>query len=334
MLEHSGRNNKQPDGLFLERLDTFMAKCLADIRAFSEREQRPFEETRQYVAEWHAKYLFQPKSSTTTATTADKTFPTTTNTDTINVATHWQTRIHSILCEASRVLESLYETSGIQSFLLAVDPPNPADNGFLGGSLLGREFWRSMRGGGKAGAKSFRVYCLKEMPPPAPLNQPLSIADATVPAIDSASSSSAPVPARRGVTAKSLKTELYDKFRKTLRRVSGVRNAEMKWTSPDRLDVYGVQLVGWPSDIPAQNPSTLKQGQNKRLMEALESGMIRFEKIGGNRRTESPHETPSVEENVQQVNIEPEDDFSWALDTDAGNVHVSDLVLQLRLILG
>jgi pyruvate-formate lyase-activating enzyme len=44
MFEFSGRNSGPPDGLFLERLDTFMDKCLADIKAFSEREYRPFEE--------------------------------------------------------------------------------------------------------------------------------------------------------------------------------------------------------------------------------------------------------------------------------------------------
>ena len=32
------------DLLFLERLDTFMDKCLLDIKAFAERELRPYEE--------------------------------------------------------------------------------------------------------------------------------------------------------------------------------------------------------------------------------------------------------------------------------------------------
>lgn len=35
------------DGLFLERLDTFMEKSLADIKAFAERELRPYEEVFQ-----------------------------------------------------------------------------------------------------------------------------------------------------------------------------------------------------------------------------------------------------------------------------------------------
>jgi len=44
MLEFSARAPGSPDGLFLERLETFMDKCLADIKAFSERENRPFAE--------------------------------------------------------------------------------------------------------------------------------------------------------------------------------------------------------------------------------------------------------------------------------------------------
>ena len=68
-----------PDGLFLERLETFMEKSLADIRAFAGRENRPFDEVcipftgtstiihlpfsqiRRYVAEWHSKFLFKPE---------------------------------------------------------------------------------------------------------------------------------------------------------------------------------------------------------------------------------------------------------------------------------
>lgn len=44
MFEFNAVDSNSADGLFLERLDTFMDKSLADIRAFSERELRPFEE--------------------------------------------------------------------------------------------------------------------------------------------------------------------------------------------------------------------------------------------------------------------------------------------------
>jgi len=75
MLEFSTRDPATPDGLFFERLDAFMVKCLADIKAFADRECRPFEETRQYVAEWHSKYLFNPPiptQPTASATTSSK----------------------------------------------------------------------------------------------------------------------------------------------------------------------------------------------------------------------------------------------------------------------
>jgi len=85
----------------------------------------------------------------------------------------------------------------------------------------------------------------------------------------------------------------------------------MKWTNPERLDVYGVRLVGWPEGVPAQNPSTLKVNQNKLLLEAIQNGTLKFEKvnqagIGGG--GEDPSRLGSGEVN---------EDFSWAYDADA-----------------
>lgn len=94
------------------------------------------------------------------------------------------------------------------------------------------------------------------------------------------------------------------------RLASGVRNAEMKWSNPERLDMYGVRLIGWPEGIPAQNPSTLKVGQNKVLLEALQSGLMKFE------RSFQAHPRPTGN------NLDGEDtneDFSWAYDADAGS---------------
>ena len=95
------------------------------------------------------------------------------------------------------------------------------------------------------------------------------------------------------------------------RNVSGIRNAEMKWANPERLDTYGVRLIGWPSDIPARNPSSLKQGQNKQLMQYLDNGTLRFEKL---------LETPSQDHMLEGATEESpvfEEDFSWAYDADA-----------------
>ena len=86
----------------------------------------------------------------------------------------------------------------------------------------------------------------------------------------------------------------------------------MKWTNPERLDVFGVRLVGWPEGVPAQNPSTLKVGQNRILLEAMQSGTMYFERLF--------YGSPAV----SRVNAEdngdaddPNDDFSWAYDADA-----------------
>jgi len=89
---------------------------------------------------------------------------------------------------------------------------------------------------------------------------------------------------------------------------SGVRTAEMKWTNPERLDVYGVRLVGWPEGVPSQNPSSLKSGQNRLLLDALQKGTMRFEPLGV--KSEEGKNASSANETAE--------DFSWAYDADAG----------------
>ena len=96
------------------------------------------------------------------------------------------------------------------------------------------------------------------------------------------------------------------------RLASGIRNAEMKWSNPERLDVYGVRLVGWPEGIPAQNPSSLKAGQNKALLEALQSGSMRFERSDDPTRLRPPAQVSDPNEE------DAAEDFSWAYDADAG----------------
>jgi hypothetical protein len=85
----------------------------------------------------------------------------------------------------------------------------------------------------------------------------------------------------------------------------------MKWTNPERLDVYGVRLIGWPEGVPAQNPSHFKASQNKILLEALQNGSMRFEKI-------TPANTNPRQEEASKANEDdPHEDFSWAYDADA-----------------
>ncbi|KAG5634924.1 hypothetical protein H0H81_000314 [Sphagnurus paluster] len=104
------------------------------------------------------------------------------------------------------MLESLYELTGVQSFILAVDASNPSDMGFLGGTIAGREFWRGLRSGGDAGAKAFKNHCLRELE----LSRPtLPIAFEDGPSSRASSAKAGP--------ARSLKTDLYDGVRKALR---------------------------------------------------------------------------------------------------------------------
>ncbi|KAJ7475872.1 hypothetical protein FB451DRAFT_1033914 [Mycena latifolia] len=271
----------QSDGLFLERLDAF---CLAEMKAFAEREHRPLEETRQYVAEWHSKYLFQPQFAESLASPQDR-----------------MARVKAVLSDASRILESLCDASGVQSFLLAVDPSDETGSGFLGGSVVGREYYRGQRGGGDTGAKAFKVHCLKSA----------ASASGSANAVAS-SSTTAPSAMPKVPPARSLKADLYEGVRKALRSASGVRNAEMKWTNPALLATYGVCLVGWPSAIPAQNPSSLKASQNKELLDALESGTMHFVRIlttANEPQAEPPGPLPSSTE---------DSNFSWAIQYDDG----------------
>lgn len=102
------------------------------------------------------------------------------------------------------MLESLSEVAGVQSFILAVDPSKTSDNGFLGGSVVGREFWRGLRGGGEGGARAFKAYSINHLQ-----HQPAS--RNTVQVLKSAT------PPLKGGPAKSIKNELYESVRNALR---------------------------------------------------------------------------------------------------------------------
>ena len=113
--------------------------------------------------------------------------------------------VRDVLCETSRALESLSEVAGVQSFILAVDPSEPSDGGFLGGSIVGREFWRGLRGGGEGGARAFKAHSINRLQ-----RQPSST---NIVHIQPKSSSAPP----KGGAARSLKNELYESVRNALR---------------------------------------------------------------------------------------------------------------------
>ncbi|KAI0064768.1 hypothetical protein BV25DRAFT_1799962 [Artomyces pyxidatus] len=243
--------------LFLERLDAFTDKSLADIKAFADREGVAYDQVRRHVAERHCKYLFDADVPASNASR--------------------QERVKGILLATSHALESLQTTAGLHSFLVVVDPADPSDDGFLGGTLLGREFWRSLRGGGAPGTKAFKTKAK------APAALPKE-------------------------TAHTLKAELYAAARTALRSASGVRNADMKWTNHDNLAVYGVRIVGWPAGVPMQNPSTLSTAQNRLLKECFARGSLRFCRLG--KGADGPVVSTST-------SVADAADLSWAISDDA-----------------
>jgi hypothetical protein len=85
----------------------------------------------------------------------------------------------------------------------------------------------------------------------------------------------------------------------------------MKWSNPERLNLYGVRLVGWPSDIRAANPSSLKANQNLRLLELVEHGELRFEKT-----MMTGLEVPAPPDTLRWTPETTAEDFSWAYDAD------------------
>ncbi len=228
-----------------------------------------------------------------------------------------------MLIDTSKALESLADLTGVQSFLLAVDPHSPHDMGFLGGSLVGREYYRGLRGGGTAGAGFFKAYAQKRVP-----STSQEEVDSQV--VTAQSNPVAPPVVR---SARQTKVDLYEIIRSQLRyvlcttlglltqlnstykrrKVSGIRKAEMKWTNPERLSLYGVRMIGWPPDIPAANPSSLKANQNQRLLELIEHGELRFEKTAmiGLEASMPLEGTPDMSDAAAE-------DFSWAVDADAG----------------
>lgn len=126
--------------------------------------------------------------------------------------------VRSVLSETSRTLESLHTLSGTHSFFLTVDPPDAEDKGFLGGTVLGREFWRGFRGGGDAGAKNFKSYCLKNSARGASI---ITTGIQKNNCISSEVSGSSPgagtVVISKRSPASSLKTEVYTNVRNALR---------------------------------------------------------------------------------------------------------------------
>lgn len=100
---------------------------------------------------------------------------------------------------------------------------------------------------------------------------------------------------------------------------SGIRNAEMKWTNHSNLDVYGVRIVGWPDDVPQQNPSTLSVAQNRLILELLNGGKLRFVHMDGTTTAEASHSIEEVPQRDEDMMFADSIDYSWVSDGSDGN---------------
>ncbi|EJD06691.1 uncharacterized protein FOMMEDRAFT_102558 [Fomitiporia mediterranea MF3/22] len=271
-------NNFNEDALFLERLDVFLEKSLDDLQEFARREGRDFEHIRLKAAEWHSRYLF------------DQARKEPHNDEPNQMA---RSLVHDVLDRTSRTLESLLTVAGHHSFLLVVDPfaADNTDEGFLGGTTVGREYWRGLRNGGATGARNFKEFCRKS-------SGSQSGVQAPVLALTSASSKQTP--------AGTMKNNLYVEMRSRLRAVSGVRNAEMRWTKPEKLSAYGVVLEGWPREIEYKNPSKMSFHETSTIMRLLQENKMYFRSLHEGDATTLLH--PPV--------TTPSADVSWALHDD------------------
>ena len=115
--------------------------------------------------------------------------------------------VHQVLQSVSQELESLEKLTGAQSFFLVVNPYDQEDQGFLGGTVVGREFWRGYRGCGAPGAEAFKAHCVRTIPQFAIATTLGTTAHTTVPSATS----------RKKGPARELKTELYARIRNALR---------------------------------------------------------------------------------------------------------------------
>ena len=86
----------------------------------------------------------------------------------------------------------------------------------------------------------------------------------------------------------------------------------MKWTNHARLEsLYHIRLVGWPTDVPMQNPSGMTVGQMKTLLGALRGGSLKFERVGM-----GEEDGMSTGESGEAAGVRDggdEEDISWAI---------------------
>ncbi|KIJ49407.1 hypothetical protein M422DRAFT_65921 [Sphaerobolus stellatus SS14] len=276
----SSKGGKTPqDGLFLERLETFLEGQMKEIETFASREGRPLEEIRRLVALPHVKHLFSQDLSLPKP--EDNGVPSKPSLPSLKL----------ILSRISRCLRVLHSTAALESLLLVVSPATPptdsapeslaSESSWIGGSELGKEFWMGIKGGGLSGARAFRIK--SQMQHKSGSQDKDLDANVTANASEAVPISAQTVvpPTPRKVTGKDIKTELNAAVRQALRLTSGKPDADMRWTKPQSMeDLYEVRLVGWPSSVSFRNPSNNSLKENKLLLDYVRTGKLKFVKKG------------------------------------------------------
>lgn len=154
--------------------------------------------------------------------------------------------VRNILKDVSHVLEAMADTAGVQSFILAVNPLDPFDMGFLGGSLLGREFWRGLRNGGEQGARAFKTTCFNRLPKTTvalPVKQTTLQATSHTPSPGPTPTSA---PSQKAGTSKSIKTDLYENVRTALRCACVVLVFCIHQFDDRLMDIEQSVVIVWP----------------------------------------------------------------------------------------
>lgn len=82
----------------------------------------------------------------------------------------------------------------------------------------------------------------------------------------------------------------------------------MKWSNHSKLSTYGVELAGWPGDVPKRNPSALSAAQNQTILDALQLGKMWFRPI-------HPQPSQTIDEKpVQRSEVDDDDIFEDTID--------------------
>lgn len=109
----------------------------------------------------------------------------------------------------------------------------------------------------------------------------------------------------------------------------------MKWSNHEKLSAFGVQIEGWPSHIPHQNPSSLSATQNKEILQGVQDGTISFVRLLAATPNETSSEPSPTTRPMPHQQSSMADDFSWAYKTHGSMNEVSQLrgVMSTKLTL-